>query len=126
MQDGVCSAVRRHAPREEEQRIRAGGRVVSGSAANPAGGAAYALLLEYNGLGALQRAEQVAEGITSEEYRTDALGSQIWIRDLDMVDGINRTRMQTVQTATGQITGMDLATPGSGTCVPFNESCHPI
>jgi RHS repeat-associated protein len=101
------------------------GRVLSGSVANPAGGSPFQPAMEYNGLGALQRAVSLATGLTSEDYKTDALGSQLWVRDADMIDGINRTRLQNHNSVTGQLLSIELGTPGSGSCPSYNESCHP-
>lgn len=80
--------------------------------------------LEYNGLGALQRTGGLAQGLV-EDYRTDALGSVLWVRDSEMVDGINRTKINTYNSATGQLLSAELGTPGVGSCAPYNHSCHP-
>ncbi len=97
----------------------AGGRVVAATVGSGS------VQLEYSGLGALQRATGLATGLTSEDYRTDALGSILWSRDPNMIDGINRTKINTYNSATGQLVSTDLGTPGVGSCPLYNESCHP-
>lgn len=42
-----------------------------------------------------------------------------------MVDGINRTKMHTYNTATGQLVSTALGTPGTSNCPLYNQSCHP-
>jgi RHS repeat-associated protein len=80
--------------------------------------------LGYSGLGALLYAEGLANTLV-EDFRTDALGSVLWTRDADMVDGINRTKMHTYNTATGQLVSSALGTPGTSNCPLYNQSCHP-
>ncbi len=103
----------------------AGGRVIGGTA-TPASGGTLNLSLAYNGLGALQWSAGISVGLTAEDVRTDALGTKLWGRDVDLIDGVNRSRSSLVDAATGQLTAMTLA---SGVCdtvtMVFPGSCHP-
>ncbi len=103
----------------------AGGRIRAGSAVVPSTGSRVQMLLEYNGLGALQRSNNLAMGLGAEEYRTDALGSALWSRDSDMIDGIDRSRISTFDLTSGQLTNVDLGTYGAGSCPGPTVSCHP-
>jgi YD repeat-containing protein len=57
------------------------GRVIGGSAWVPIASATRTLSLGYGGLGALQWSQGMTEGISNEEYKTDALGNRLWVRD---------------------------------------------
>ena len=101
------------------------GRVVGGTVKHPATQTTLTLSLGYNALGALQYAAGNTPGVTYEEYKTDALGNRLWVRDPDMVDGIDRTKYHTMADAAGQLTASGL---GTGTCAPpgaAKPSCHP-
>ena len=63
-------------------------------------------------------------GITSEEYKTDALGNRPWVQDPEVVDQVDRTRYQSYTAEAGQLTSMALGTAGCG-LPPNNFSCHP-
>ena len=88
----------------------AAGRVTGGDVA------AGTLGISYNGLGALIHAQGITPELTAEELKVDALGSRLWIRDIELVDGVDRSRTNTIDTATGHLTGVGLAsTPSPST-----------
>jgi RHS repeat-associated protein len=102
----------------------ASGRIRSGTIQRPTGGW-LTPALGYNGLGALQWADGATAGVTAEEFKTDALGNRLWVKDHQLLEGINRTRYHTIDGATGKLLGMALGTaacnpPGAG-----GASCHP-
>ncbi len=102
----------------------AGGRIVSGTIQRPSGGWLNPVLA-YNGLGALQWADGASEGVTAEEYKTDGLGNRRWVRDNQLLDGINRTKYHVIDPGTGRLMSSALGTP---TCQPpgaGGASCHP-
>jgi YD repeat-containing protein len=75
----------------------ASGRVIGGSAYVAATGQTLALSLGYSGLGALQWSQGVTTGLNNEEFKTDAFGNRLWVRDPDMVDGIDRTKYMQIE-----------------------------
>jgi RHS repeat-associated protein len=101
------------------------GRVIGGSAYVAATGQTLALSLGYSGLGALQWSQGVTTGLNNEEFKTDAFGNRLWVRDPDMVDGIDRTKYMQIEASTGQLTEIEL---GTAQCAPPGvpqPSCHP-
>jgi len=76
-------------------------------------------------MGALVLAQGSTEGVSYEEYQTDALGNRLWMRDNEMIDGVDRTKYQSYLQATGQLTGMELGTAGCGLAGAVHRSCHP-
>ena len=101
------------------------GRVIGGSVLLPATGASKTLGLEYSGMGALVRAEGSTEGVSYEEYQTDALGNRLWVRDNEMIDGVDRTKYQSYLQSTGQLTNQALGTQPCGLAGAIHRSCHP-
>jgi hypothetical protein len=53
------------------------------------------LTLGYNALGALQYSAGATPGVNYEEFKTDALGNRLWVRDPEMVDNVDRTKYHT-------------------------------
>ena len=121
-----------HTYDKDNQLVARSGTDVSETYARDAGGRltsadlwADTAAFEYSGMGALVRAGGLTPSLV-EEFRTDALGSTIWTRDAEMLDGINRTRVQLHNTSTGQLNAMELATRSSGSCPLYDQSCHPL
>ncbi len=102
----------------------AAGRVSGGSVMLPSG-TFQTIALAYSGMGALQWADNTTNGVDYEEYKTDALGNRLWVRDNTMVGGIDRTRYQFYAQAAGQLTHMELGTAGCGLAGAIRRSCHP-
>ena len=120
--------ITRVAPLTNDQLVYdAAGRVARGTVAPPSGGS-LALTLAYNGLGALQWAQGITPDLTSEDVLTDALGTRLRTRDVNMIDGVNRSRVNAVDVGSGHLTGVSL---GTGLCSDslaqsfYYSSCHP-
>ena len=63
--------------------------------------------------------------VTYEEYKTDALGNRLWVRDPGMEATIDRSKYYTFMPQTGQLTQSGLGTAGCGTPGATWYSCHP-
>lgn len=100
------------------------GRVTGGTVNTPAAGQRQ-LTLGYSGLGALQYAAGPTPGVYFEEYKTDALGNRLWVRDNEMVDGVDRTRYHSIASESGQLTASSLGTPNCTPAGAAMSSCHP-
>jgi len=99
--------------------------LVSGSTTIPATQSTQALSFGYTGLGALQYAQGATSGVSYEEFKTDALGNRLWVRDPDVIDNVDRTRYHSIDAATGQLTNSVLGTPTCGNGGAGMRSCHP-
>ena len=67
-------------------------------------------------MGALIHAQGITPELTAEELIVDALGSRLWIRDVNLVHGVDRSRTNTTDPASGHLTGVGLAsTPSPST-----------
>lgn len=103
----------------------AAGQLTGGTTVIPATNSTQTLTLAYNGLGALQYASGVASSLSYEEFKTDALGNRLWIRDDQAIDNVDRTRYQSIDAGTGQLASAGLGTSPCGTPGLVQRSCHP-
>ncbi|WP_337172379.1 RHS repeat-associated core domain-containing protein [Gemmatimonas aurantiaca] len=99
--------------------------LTGGSTTVPATAASLSPVFAYSGLGALQYASGLTPALTSEEFKTDALGNRVWIRDDQAIDNVDRTRYQGVDAQTGQLVTSTLGTSPCGAPGLVQRSCHP-
>ena len=123
--DGRVSARSGPATLSDALTYDASGRVISGTVYVPLVSLNRTLSLGYGGLGALQWSQGMTEGVTNEEYKTDALGSRLWIRDPEVIDGVDRARYPSYDAATGQMLTMTMGTGTCGAPGVTQLSCHP-
>jgi len=90
-------------------------RLLSGTTVIPATQATQALTFAYSGLPALHYAQGGASGVSYEEFKPDALGNRLWVRDPEVIDNVDRTRYHSIDAGTGQLTASALGTPTCGT-----------
>ena len=103
----------------------AANRVTSGTVRLPSNQNQLNIAMGYGGLGALQWAQGATPGVNYEEFKTDALGNRLWVRDPGMVYGIDRAKFNVFAVETGQLMETRLGTQGCGTPGATWYSCHP-
>jgi hypothetical protein len=83
-----------------------------------------AIALGYSGIGALQWSSGTTLDRGDEQFKTDALGNRLWVRDW-LVPGVDRSKYFTITASTGQLESVRLGTPCFVGQWATGQSCHP-